>query len=92
MSDRVSNPLPANDSPPSIAAVPQTSLADRHDWERFRRFEDEFIANQPNDWAANRRRHQALVDWAIKLGVFPRADPMDGLETVLRIAKLCKRV
>ncbi|GAB4234117.1 MAG: hypothetical protein OHK0028_10200 [Deltaproteobacteria bacterium] len=57
------------------------------DAEALRRFEDDLVRGEKTDFARNLRLVDSLHREAVKLGVSPRKDPMEGIEVVLRIAK-----
>jgi len=56
------------------------------DAEALQRFEDDLARGEKTDFASNLRLLESLHRQAIRLGVFPRKNPMDGIEVVLRIA------
>jgi hypothetical protein len=58
----------------------------------LRRFEDDLARGEKPDFARNLRLVDSLYREAAQFGVFPRKDPMDGIEVVLRIAKALNRV
>ena len=58
----------------------------------LRSFEEELIRKDRADSNANFRVVDALYQEAVELGVFPLKDPMDGLDTTLRIAKVVNGV
>jgi hypothetical protein len=55
-------------------------------------FEKELIRKEPVDVSANFRIVEALYQEAVRLGVFLLKDPMDGLETIIKIAKVVNSV
>ncbi|MBE0569554.1 MAG: hypothetical protein IH576_02840 [Deltaproteobacteria bacterium] len=57
------------------------------DAEALRRFEDDLARGEKSDFALNLRLVDSLHREAARLGVFPRKDPMDGIEVALRVAK-----
>jgi hypothetical protein len=56
------------------------------------RFEAEFIRNEPADIHRNLAIVEALAQEAEALGVFRREDPLEGIETIVRIAHAVNRV
>jgi len=56
------------------------------------RFEAEFIRTQPADIRRNLAIVEALAQEAEALGVFRRKDPLEGIETVVRVARAVNRV
>ena len=56
------------------------------------RFEAEFIRSQPADFHRNLAIVEALAHEAEALGVFRRKDPLEGIETIVRIARAVNRV
>lgn len=53
-------------------------------WEGW---ELDYIAGEPPDFWKNLRLLEAMYEHARALGVFPLADPLDGIETILRLGK-----
>ncbi len=56
------------------------------------RFEAEFIRNEPADIHRNLAIVDALAQEAETLGVFRRRHPLEGIETIIRIARAVNRV
>jgi len=56
------------------------------------RFEMEFIRSQPADFRRNMAIVEALAHEAETLGVFRRNDPLEGIETIIRVAQAVNRV
>jgi len=54
---------------------------------RLARFEDEWLRRNPVDFRRNRRIVEALAEESTKLGTFRRADPLEGIETIIRVAR-----
>ena len=54
----------------------------------WRAWEDEFTRTHPPDFAQNLRIFDALYEHARKMGVFPLKDPLEGLETKIRMARV----
>jgi hypothetical protein len=62
------------------------------DAEALRRFEDDLARREKSDFDRILRLVDSLHREAVRLGVSPRRDPMEGIEVVLRIAKALNRV
>jgi hypothetical protein len=60
-------------------------IRDKVAWEKWER---DFLASEPPDFWKNLRLVEAMYEHARALGVFPLADPLDGLETKLWLAKV----
>jgi len=56
------------------------------------RFEAEFVRSQPPDFHRNLAIVEALALEAEALGVFRRQDPLEGIETIVRVARAVNRV
>jgi len=56
------------------------------------RFEAEFRRSQPADFRRNLAIVDALAEEAWNLGVFRRHDPLEGIDTVIRVARAVNRV
>jgi hypothetical protein len=56
------------------------------------RFEAEFMRSQPVDFQRNMAIVEALAHEAQTLGVFRRKDPLEGIETIIRVARAVNRV
>jgi hypothetical protein len=56
------------------------------------RFELEWIRSHPTDYPENLAIVEALAQEATALGVFRRQDPLEGIETVIRLAKAVNSV
>jgi hypothetical protein len=52
-----------------------------------RRFEDELKRRSPPDYAANLAIFEAMWAFARSLGVLPPADPLEGIDTDIRLAE-----
>lgn len=50
-------------------------------------WEARYTASQPVNFRRNLELLDAMYDYARFLGVFPLADPLEGLETDIRVAK-----
>lgn len=53
----------------------------------LRELDDRLAASGVVDFAANRRVFAELWEHAVRLGVLPPADPLDGIEVDLRLAE-----
>jgi hypothetical protein len=53
----------------------------------WREWEDEYLRNQPADFARNLALVEAMYKHARALGAFPPADPWEGIEAKIRIAR-----
>lgn len=62
------------------------------DPEKLERFERELIAGVKPDYAQNLRIAEALYEEAVHLGVWPPKDPLEGIETSIRIARIVNSV
>jgi hypothetical protein len=60
--------------------------------EMFQRFEDEWIAGRKADFAENLRILDGMYEFARKLGQFSRANPLEGIEKNIRIARMLNGV
>lgn len=60
--------------------------------EAFEKFENDLIRNTPVDYLKNLAMMDAMYEEAVALGVFRRADPMEGIETVIALAKAINSV
>jgi hypothetical protein len=56
------------------------------------RFETEFMRSEPADFGRNLAIVEALAQEAEALGVFRRKDPLEGIETIVRVAQAVNRV
>ena len=54
-------------------------------WEAWERAQ---VASTPNDFHANLRWAGEALAFARKIGVFPPADPLEGIEHKIRLARL----
>lgn len=55
--------------------------------ELLQALDDEFARRTPVDFAANRRAYDELYRHAVRLGILPLRDPLEGIETVVRLAR-----
>jgi len=60
-------------------------IRDRVAWEKWER---DFVASAPPDFWKNLRLVEEMYEHARALGVFPLANPMEGLETKLWLARV----
>ena len=51
-------------------------------------WEAEYIRSQPVDYRQNLKVFDALYEYARKMGAFPPRDPLEGLETKIRMAQV----
>lgn len=58
-------------------------------WEAWER---EYIAKEPVDFARNLRLLDAMYEHARLLGAFPPADPLEGIEVKIRVARILNHV
>ena len=56
------------------------------------RFEADFVRGEPADFSRNLAIVEALAKEAEALGVFRRQDPLEGIETIIRVAQAVNRV
>jgi len=54
----------------------------------LRDFEDELARRTPADHRGNLRVAEALLEHARRLGVWPPADPLEGIEVDVRVARM----
>ena len=59
---------------------------------KLEKFEQELIRGKKADIEENFRIVDALYREAVELGVFPPKDPLEGLETVIKIARVVNSV
>lgn len=62
------------------------------DSEHFRRFEQGLIKGQKADYQNGLLILDSMIEEAVCLKKFPPQDPLDGIETALRIAKVVNSV
>lgn len=55
-------------------------------------FEREQVRKEKVDRVRNFRMLEAMYQEAVELGIFPLKDPLDGLETDIKIAKVVNSV
>lgn len=56
--------------------------------EILRRFEKEELRNQKNDYLQALRIFEALWNEGVTLGILPLKDPLEDIETDIRIARI----
>jgi hypothetical protein len=54
----------------------------------LRAFEDDLARRTPPDHLGNLRLVEAMLDMARQLGVWPPADPLEGIEVDIRVARV----
>jgi hypothetical protein len=60
----------------------------RPDFARLRALDDELARRRPPDLERGLRIVEALREEAVALGVWPPADPLEGIEVDLRLARV----
>jgi hypothetical protein len=60
-------------------------IKDKIFWETW---EAQYIASEPPDFMRNLRLVDAMYEHARAIGVFPLQDPLEGLDTKIRLAKV----
>ena len=60
-------------------------IRDKAAWEAF---EKEWERRHAADWESNWRVFEALLEHARALGVWPPADPLEGLDVDIRVARI----
>ncbi len=58
----------------------------------LQKFEDEFTQREKADFLKNIRLVDAMYREAVSLGIFPLKDPLDGVETDIKIAEVINSV
>ncbi|MGH9405279.1 MAG: hypothetical protein ACRD3D_05505 [Terriglobia bacterium] len=53
----------------------------------WQKWEDEFTGREPPDFQQNLKLLEAMYEYACRMGRFPRADPLEGLESRIRLAR-----
>ncbi len=56
--------------------------------EILQQFEDHLISSTPVDFEKNRAIAESLLELARALGTFPPADPLEGIEVKIRLARI----
>lgn len=54
----------------------------------WHQWEDSFLRKEPTDYARNLRVVDSLYQEARRLGVFSHADPLEGLDLKIMVAKI----
>jgi hypothetical protein len=54
----------------------------------WQRWEDEQLRSEPLDYAKNLAIFEALLQYAREMGVFPPADPLEGIDVDVRVARI----
>jgi hypothetical protein len=62
------------------------------DRKAFEEFERDLIRSTKPDFARNLKIMNAMYEEARRLGVIPRKDPLDGIETVIKMARVVNLV
>jgi hypothetical protein len=62
------------------------------DKDKLERFEMDFLKREKADYYKNLAILEGLWQEAVTLGVFPPADPLEGIEVDLKIAKVINSV
>jgi hypothetical protein len=62
------------------------------DWRLLHEFEHDLISKEPPDPVQNLIIVEAMYEEARQLGIFPLKDPLEGLETDLKIARVINLV
>jgi hypothetical protein len=60
-------------------------IKDRVLWEKW---ETEFVRSQPVDFRKNLQMLDWMYEHARAMGAFPPADPLEGIETKIRLARV----
>jgi hypothetical protein len=55
-------------------------------------FEKDQLRKEPPDYFRNLRLYEAMYEHARRLGVFPLADPLEGIEHDIHLARALNRV
>ena len=58
------------------------------DGELLRKFEDDLIASSPLSYEAAMNLLESMYREAIALGVYPPADPLEGIEEKIELARV----
>ncbi len=64
-------------------------IRDRKKWEEFER---ELIRREPPDLEKNLHLADAMYEEARRLGVFPPADPLEGIDVIIHVARMVNSV
>jgi hypothetical protein len=58
----------------------------------YREFEIALLKKEKADYRKNRRIFNAMVKEAMALKAFPRRDPLEGMETIIKLARALNSV
>ena len=61
-------------------------------WDAFHKFEEQLIASEPIDVQRNLSLADDFYEHGRRLGKFPRSDPLEGLDVLIRTAKVFRSV
>ena len=64
----------------------------KRDNEEFQKFKKELIRNEKLDIENNFRIIDAMYDEAVESGAIPMKDPLEGIETDIKVAKVVNSV
>lgn len=59
---------------------------------KYKEFEDALIASEKTDFEKNQKIFEWMYNEAVELKVIPFKDPLDGIDTDIRIAKVINSV
>jgi hypothetical protein len=62
------------------------------DGDSLRKFENNLARTQPPDYDSNLKIFEALYNEALALSVFPLKNPLDGIDTAIKIARAINHV
>ncbi len=51
-------------------------------------FEKEYIQNDNRSFDEKLKSYDALYNYAVKLGILPSGNPLEGIETKIKVAKI----
>ncbi len=60
--------------------------------EKLEAFEKQFIAGESIDIRKNFRIYEAMYREALRLGIFPLKDPLEGIEIDIKVARIANSV
>ncbi len=58
----------------------------------FEQWENQLIASEPPDYKKNLEIYEAMIEHARLLGAWPPADPLEGLEVDVKIARVVNAI
>ena len=58
----------------------------------FEQWENQLIASEPPDYEKNLKLYEAMIEHARLLGAWPPADPLEGLEIDVKIARVVNAI